>query len=392
VNGQNTSIRFSNLVQSIFSILVVIGLITLITGFFVHPDRIVSNLLILSFGVVGLGLGGGLFISTQYLSGAGWAVALRRIPEALVILLPLGGIGILAVLVLRPELYPWTHPTPELEHMMLGFKGLWLSRPFFLGRAVAYLVVWSVLAWALVRNSRAQDADGNLLFSLRNSRVAAIYAVVVVITFCAASFDWIMSLSPQWYSTIFGFYNLAGMFVATLAMMTIFSVWLQKRGEFRGVLSGEHLHDLGKLLMGFSTFWAYMWFSQYMLIWYSNLPEETGYFVLRQSGTWSSLFLLNLIVSWALPFCVLLPASCKRSPSVMVKVSVLLLLGHWLDLYLMVMPSVSGSSGAQLGLWEVGLLAGAVGLVALVVTRQLNGARIVPEHDPRLRQSLQYHS
>jgi len=175
-------------------------------------------------------------------------------------------------------------------------------------------------------------------------------------------------------------------------MITIYAVWLQRRGEFRDVLSGEHLHDLGKLMMGMSTFWAYLWFSQYMLIWYSNMPEETGYYVLRKSGSWSSLFLLNLIVNWALPFFTLLPVQCKRSPAVMVKVAVLLLVGRWLDLYLMVMPPVLGFSGPRIGVWEIGMLLGAIGAVALLVTRQLASAPLLPERDPRFQQSLHYHS
>jgi hypothetical protein len=388
----NANIQFGDLARRLLWLLVAIGSGTLVAGLFLSPDRIFGNLLLVSFGIVGLGLGGGLFLTTQYLSGAGWATALRRIPEAMVALLPLGAIGILIVLFFRPGLYPWTDPSPALQHLMVGFKGTWLDRPFFLGRAVFYLVVWTLLARALVVNSRRQDADGDLLHSVRNGRVAAVFAVVVVVSFCAASFDWIMSLEPEWFSTIFGIYNLAGLFVATLSMITLYAVWLRRRGEFRDVLSGEHLHDLGKLLMGFSTFWAYMWFSQYMLIWYSNMPEETGYYVLRRSGTWNSLFLLNLIVNWALPFFTLLPVQSKRSTGVMAKVAVLLLAGHWLDLYLMVMPPVLGFDGPRVGIWEIGMLLGTIGAVALLVTRQLSAAPLLPVRDPRYQQSLQYHS
>jgi hypothetical protein len=388
----NANIQFGDLARRLLWFLVAIGLGTLVAGLFLNPDRIFGNLLLVSFGIVGLGLGGGLFLATQYLTGAGWATALRRIPEAMVTLLPLGAIGILIVVFLRPGLYPWTDPSPALQHLMVGFKGAWLDRPFFLGRAVFYLVVWTLLARALVVNSRRQDADGDLMHSVRNGRVAAVFAVVCVVSFCAACFDWIMSLEPEWFSTIFGMYNLAGLFVATLSVITIYSIWLRRRGEFRDVLSGEHLHDLGKLLMGFSTFWAYMWFSQYMLIWYSNMPEETGYYVLRRSGTWNSLFLLNLIVNWALPFFTLLPVQSKRSAGVMAKVAVLLLAGRWLDLYLMVMPPVLGFGGPRVGIWEIGLLLGTIGAVALLVTRQLSAAPLLPVRDPRYQQSLQYHS
>jgi hypothetical protein len=201
-----------------------------------------------------------------------------------------------------------------------------------------------------------------------------------------------MSLEPEWFSTIFGLYNFSGMFVAALALMTLQSIWLRRRGGFLGVLSGEHLHDLGKLMMAFTTFWAYIHFSQYMLIWYANVPEETGYYILRSDGAWGSLFLLNVAVNWLVPFLVLLPVQAKRSSSVMAKVAALLLVGRWLDLYLMVMPVVSGGRGPQMGIWEIGLFAGAIGLVSLLMVRGLRSAALVPMNDPRLQQSLHYHS
>jgi uncharacterized membrane protein len=363
--------------------------LVLSVGFILAPDRAWGNLLVVSFGLVGLGLGGAIFLAMHELAGAGWATALRRVPESMFMMLPVGGIGMLLILVFRPAMYPWTNPGPELSHLMGGFKGLWLNRPFFLLRGVIYLVVWYFLARKLVMHSRKQD-DGDHRGG--NGRTAALFVVVFGVTFCLASFDWIMSLEPEWFSTIFGLYNFSGMFVAALALMTLQSIWLRRRGGFLGVLSGEHLHDLGKLMMAFTTFWAYIHFSQYMLIWYANVPEETGYYILRSDGAWGSLFLLNVAVNWLVPFLVLLPVQAKRSSSVMAKVAALLLVGRWLDLYLMVMPVVSGGRGPQMGIWEIGLFAGAIGLVSLLMVRGLRSAALVPMNDPRLQQSLHYHS
>jgi hypothetical protein len=304
-------------------------------------------------------------------------------------MLPAGSIGMLVILVFHPSMYAWTNPGPELGHLMGGFKGFWLNRPFFLLRGVLYVALWILLARRLVTHSRRRDRGE---FVGGNGRTSALFTVVFGVTFCLASFDWIMSLEPEWFSTIFGLYNFAGMFVAALALMTLQSIWLRRRGSFLGILNGEHLHDLGKLMMGFSTFWAYIHFSQYMLIWYANLPEETGYYILRREGAWGSLFLLNVAVNWLIPFLVLLPVQAKRSSSVMAKVAALLLIGRWLDLYLMVMPVVSSSQSARVGFWELGLLAGAIGLVPLLMVKGLNAAALVPVNDSRLQQSLHYHS
>ncbi len=387
-----TDIRYQPTAQRLFSAMAAIGALSLAAGLVLAPDRAWANLLVLSIGTVGLGVGGAVFIAVHRLSGAGWATALRRVPEAMVSLLPVGSVGLLAVLVFRPNLYAWVNPSAELEHLMVGFKGLWLNRPFFLARAVFYLALWSWLGWSLVRVSRLQDLDPHRKGYRESGRYAALLAATFGLTYCLASFDWIMSLEPEWYSTVFGFYNLAGMFVAVLAMMTLMSVWLRRRGEFRGVLSGEHLHDLGKLLMGFCTVWAYLWFCQYMLIWYSNFPEETGYYLIRREGAWNSVFFLNLAINWILPFLILLPASVKRSSSAMAKIATLLLLGRVVDLYLMIVPSIEGVGGPKFGIYEVGMLAGAIGLIALLMIRGLRGAAIVPQIDLRLQQSLHYHS
>jgi len=165
---------------------------------------------------------------------------------------------------------------------------------------------------------------------------------------------------------------------------------LRRMGAFRGVLTDDHLHDLGKLLLAFSTFWAYIWFSQYMLIWYADIPEETSYYVLRQHGAWSSLLLLNFGINWVVPFFVLLPRGAKRDAGTMVKVAVLLLVGRWFDLYLMILPPILGGVPA-IGLWEVGLLVGGIGVCVPAVVRGLRAAPIVPLRDPYLAESLHYH-
>jgi hypothetical protein len=172
--------------------------------------------------------------------------------------------------------------------------------------------------------------------------------------------------------------------------MIVFAVALKKLGPFARVLTEDHLHDLGKLLFAFSTFWAYIWFSQFMLIWYTDIPEESAHFVVRMRGNWWPLFVLNFMINWTFPFLALLPRVTKRTPSLLVKVAVLVLLGRWLDLYLAISPPVMGIKPA-FGAWEFGLMMGAVGLCGLAFFRMLRRAMPVPISDPGLEASLQHH-
>jgi hypothetical protein len=367
-----------------------IGAATLVAGLFFAPQRTWLNLLLVSYYLLGLALTGMAWIAIQYVSGAHWSTALRRVPEAMTGVLPFGALGILAVLIVHPSLYPWTGGV-HVEGDAPGFKIMWLSLPFFRIRAVLYLVGWLGFAWAMLRISRQQDSDGELRQTRRSTTLAALFLVFFGITFWLASFDWIMSLEPEWYSTIFGFYNFAGAFLSGLATLALLLVWLQKHSALKTVIREQHLHDVGKLLFAFSTFWAYLWFSQYMLIWYANLPDETVYYIRRLHGFWQPLFVLNLALNWVIPFFALLPRMNKQRTGILVRVSIVLLAGRWLDLYLMIMPPFSGGK-PHIGIWEIGLVAGLVGAFGLALFAALRRAPLVPVRDPYLAESLQYHA
>ncbi|MBI1788829.1 MAG: hypothetical protein HYR60_14920, partial [Acidobacteria bacterium] len=295
------------------------------------------------------------------------------------------------VLLFQPSLYSWTRHGSGAEEPFLWFKRFWLNRPFFLVRAAIYLALWIWFAHKLVGASRRQDEDGDLVHTSRNIRTSAIFLVVFALTVWLASYDWIMSLEPEWYSTIFGIYNFAGLVLSGLAVINIVAVGLERRGVLRGFLTAEHLHDLGKLLFAFSTFWMYIWFSQYMLIWYANIPEESAYFVKRLQGFWEPLFILNVLLNWVVPFVVLLHVPAKRSPGMLLKISWVILVGRWVDLYLMVMPPFAGKNPV-FGVWEVGTMLGAAGVFFLTVIRALSEAPVVPLRDPYLAESLHYHT
>ncbi|MBI2819431.1 MAG: hypothetical protein HYX73_05585 [Acidobacteria bacterium] len=368
----------------------VIGTMTLAGAALFSPQRFWSNWLMASYLLLGLGLAGTFFVALQYMTSASWSVAFRRVPEALSSTLPVGAIGLLAIFFLHPSLYPWAHAGAGGEELH-GFKAAWLSLPFFWARSLVYLALWLLLARAIVRKSREQDGNRSPEYTTANIRFSAMYLVAFGLTFWLASMDWIMSLEPHWYSTIFGIYNFAGLFSGGLAAIILLVVWLRKTTALGDFVSEEHLHDLGKLLFAFSTFWMYIWFSQYMLIWYANITEETTYFILRRHGFWEPIFLLNIFLNWIIPFVVLMPVSSKRNPSTLAKVAIIVLVGRWVDLYLMIFPPLIGPMPV-FGFWELGAMAGVFGLFLVTFQRTLRQAPLVPLNDPRLEESLHYHN
>jgi hypothetical protein len=194
-------------------------------------------------------------------------------------------------------------------------------------------------------------------------------------------------LDPEWSSTIFAVYQFAGLFLGVLAGIIVLAACLRWLGPFRNVLHTGHVHDLGKLLFGFSTFWMYLWFCQYMLTWYVNNPEEAAWYARRLDGDWAGLFLLNVILNWAVPFVVLLPRATKQRLGVLAAVSLVVLAGRWLDLYLQVLPP-SGEAPLAGAAWEIALPVGAAGLFALVFFAWLGRAAVIPVGDPFLPESL----
>jgi len=379
------SLTLSDRTSALFRWLAAIGVVTFVVGLVVAPERAWSSFLLISVGLLGMGLGAALFIAFQYVCGAHWAVALRRVPEAMCGVLPWAALGVLACLVLGRSVYPWTG-----EHLE-GMKGIMLNYSFVLIRAIVFLAIWLAMVAAIVRRSRLQDETGDAALSASNTRLSAGFLVVFALTFWLACFDWVMSLEPEWYSTMYGVYHFSGLFLGALAAMTLLVIWLQQAGPLRDVLTQEHLHDLGKMIFGFSTFWMYIWFSEYMLIWYANFPEETAHFVRRHAGGWGPLFVANMCITWLIPFFVLLPRPVKRSPSMLVKVCCLILVGRWLDLYLLIYPSAVGYESVSFGIWELGMAVGAPGLFMLIFVRRFQAAAPVPLADPQIEASLHHH-
>lgn len=331
-----------------FAVVCAAAVVTAVAGPGFDSDRLGPNLLLAGVYLAGLAVGAVFFTVVQTLSGARWSESLRTVPESLPSMLPVALVLLLLVFVGWPETYSWTVETQP------GLRGAWLSRPFFIARSVAYLGLWMLSARLLVRQHGSP-------------RVAAGVLVVGALTGWLAAGDWLMSLTPQWASTVFGAYVYVGFIVSALAAMLMAGVALRARRPAGLTVSPDQLRDLATLLFGFSCLWMYLWYCQYMLLWYTNQPHETAYYVLRTSSDWSVLFFATVAFKWAVPFVLLLGRNAKRSLVVLGLAAASSLLGQWLDLYVMIFPSVVPELPRP-GLTELGVALG-IGAVCKWVLR-----------------------
>lgn len=369
-------------------ILAGLGAAVLLAGATFDPAATWPALLLVSLFGLGLGLAGLLVVAIHYTTGAGWDVVIRPLARVLGTLVPVfSGLALLAVSAGARVLYP-AFGAQAAELQLGHFKTFWLEPGFFFARSVGYVLVWTLFALALGRRPRREEPWPRA--RRRALRWSAAYLPVFAVTVSLASVDWVVALEPRWYSTIFGVYQFAGLFVAGLAALILLVARLRTAGVLAGVITEDHLQDLGRLLFAMSTFWIYIWFSQYMLVWYGNLAEEATYFTLRSHGAWAPLFWASPVVNWVVPFLVLLPRRAKRSQKVLVQVSVLLLAGHGLDLYLSIYPPLHPAGPVADG-WLAGIGLGAAALAVLLLRRALAGGPVVPVDDPLLAESLHHH-
>ena len=341
---------------------------------------------------VSISLGALFFIAIQHLVRAGWSVSVRRLAEflgasigwPLMLLAPL----VLLLLAGHSDLFPWNDPETVRGDKILEGKSAWLNAPFFLVRAVLYAAVWVMCGRWYLRASRRQDETGDATTTLMLESRSAVALLLLGITITFAAFDWLMSLDPHWFSTIFGIYAFSGAMVAGLSVLAIVVALIVRR-NLHPAINTEHLHDVVKLLFGMNCFWAYIAFSQYLLIWYANIPEETVWLRHRQMHGWDSISLALVIGHFVVPFLVLMPRAAKRSTRLVIVMSSLLLVMHWLDLYWVVYPQLAESP--VFGLTEVLTAVGFVGLLAVGVTLQLRQSAFLPIRDPRLSESVAHH-
>ena len=325
-----------------FAVPAAVGIGVLAYGAAANPRDAFPGLLTAALFGLTIALGGAVFAAIQGVSGARWWAPVRPVASALAGTLAVPGAALFLTLVLGLRtLYPWARPGAAAVSHALHAKAVWLNPSFFLARALVVLVLWMALASLLRDRLAALDGRPSAEANRAFARASVLFLLLLAPTLSAASWDWAMSLEPEWYSTMFSVYIFSGTFLGGIAAVAVLAIWLDRRGLLGRRLVPETLHDLGKLLFAFGTFWAYIWFCQYLLIWYSNLPEETPYFARRLTGGWTLLFWLNPVLNFGVPFAALLSARVKRRPGFLAQVALVVLLGRWLDSYLLIAPAGS---------------------------------------------------
>jgi hypothetical protein len=395
-------------------IAIVIGIVTIIAGFLTgYGERTFSNLLLMGYYVTCVCAAGGVFCAIQYAAQAGWSASLIRIPQAFARILPIASIILIGIIgagiyfthnvtthgvtINQPYLYAqWatkglTDPTSKLYDAAVAGKSSFLNIPFFFTRLIGMLGLYSLLAWMLIKYSTNEDEIGGMSNYTKSFNVACVFLLVFGLTDPVFGFDAMMSLEARWYSTMFGWYNLAALWVSGLAVITLVIIMLKEKGHFSW-LNESHLHNMGLFMFAFSIFWTYVWFAQFLLTYYANLPEEAIYFYKRWEPEFKPWFWLNIVINFAAPFLVLMSRDAKRKMKVLKVVAIILILGHWLDYYMMVMPETVGAAGRGFWYEEVGIFIGFAGLFTFMVLTALSRFKsLVPKNHPFLEESLHHH-
>lgn len=332
-------------------------------------------------------LGGLFFVLIQHLTRATWSVAVRRIAEGIAANAWLAALLFLPVLLGLGELYLWLDPQAVAHDPLLQGKEPFLNRTFFMVRCALYFGVWIALGRYYLSRSTTQDRTGDPAITVRMQKWSAGGMVLFALTLTFAAFDFVMSLDPHWYSTIFGVYFFAGSAVGGLSLIVVTAYVLQGQGRLIHVIGRRHYYDLGTLLFAFTVFWTYIAFSQYMLIWYSNISEETAWYLPRRTGSWSAVGMMLVFGHFLIPFFFLMSRWVKRRRGLVTLAAVWMLAMHWLDLYWLIMPELS-PAGIRPHLLDFACLLGIGGLFMAGIALNLRSHSLVPEKDPRLAGSL----
>ena len=354
-----------------------------------NPKQFFFSWLVSFLFFLSLGLGALFFVLIQYAAQGGWGIVLRRIGETTFATLPVMAALFLPVYFGLHDLYSWTVPGAAGHDALLRWKAPYLNVSFFLIRAALYFGIWSFIAILYYRGSRGQDATGDPGVSARLRRFAGPAIIVLALTQTFASIDWIVSLAPHWYSTMFGVYFFAGSFVGFIALLSVVSVAMRQAGLLDALITAEHLHDIGKLLFGFTAFWGYIAFSQFLLMWYANLPEETFWYKVRIEGSWMPVSLLLMAGHFGIPFFYLMGRTVKRNGATLAIGGAWVLAMHFVDLYWLVMPTLH-PEGFRPSALDVAALVAVGGCFVAAASWLMRREALVPMRDPRLAESLAF--
>lgn len=385
---------------------IVIGIATIVYGLFLNQDHVIhertfANLLLMAYYFACVCMSAAFFLAVQFVAQAGWSASILRVPQAMSKTLPIAVVILLAVIgagLYTGNLYHhWnaeglTDPNSPHYDKLIDGKSSFLNVPFFMTRQIVFLGIYSIFAYVVAKLSYNEDLTGGLNSYNKSFKYSCIFLVIYGFTTPVFAFDTIMSLEAHWFSTMFGWYNFAAMWVSSLAAIAVILIVLRKAG-YMGWVNNSHLHNLGQFIFGFSIFWAYVWFSQFLLIYYANMSEETVYFY-KRFNSYEFWFYLNLVLNFLAPLLLLMDRDSKRSENILLFVSIVVLIGHWVDYYQMIMPGIfefGTKSGSGFGIFEIGIALGFVGLFVYTVFSSLSKKPLVAKNHPFLQESLHHH-
>jgi hypothetical protein len=381
-------IHLSKLFQIICGACIAIGIGALVYGFLSDPRRTWANYLLNNFYFLSLGLGGAFFLAIQSITRSGWSSGFRRVPEAMMMYTPIAGILLLFLYFGLHHLYPWANTDLMAHDEAVRHKAVYLNTSFFLVRLILFFAAWILLIRIIRKTSIKEDETGGLTNFYKLEWYSRIFIFVLAVTFSLIGFDLLMSIDIEWFSTIYALKNFIAAFLHSSAVIFIIIVLLNSRKYF-GFLNVSHVHDFARYLFIVCIFYGYFWFSQFMLIWYGNIPEETIYYAKRWTSEWQPFWAADIILNWAIPFFVLLPVLTSRKKWIVFAIAVVLVLGQWVDLYVEIFPG--SISHSYFGFIEIGTFLGFAGLFALVTGYYLSQAAIVPKNHPLIQESYQHH-
>jgi hypothetical protein len=400
-------------------IFIAIGVVGIAYGFLsgTNTERTFANLLLMGYYFTCVCICGIFFCAVQYVAQAGWSASIIRIPQAFARILPYAATILFIIIcaglfvthtgvneegkkTVMPYLYKlWaldgvaTKGTPNYDSVIAAKAG-YLNIKFFLTRIIFYLVSYSVLGWLLVKYSNNEDELGGMHNYNKSFKISVLFLLIFGFTVPLFAFDTIMSIDAHWFSTMFGWYNFAALWVSGLSTITLVIIFLKQKGHLEWITT-DHLHNFGQLIFGFSIFWTYLWFSQFLLTWYANLPEEAAYFYKRWEPEFKPWFWLNIVINFVTPLFVLMSRDSKRMMKVLKVVCIILICGHWLDYWQMIMPGAVGPQSdwfMEIGPIEISIFLGFVGLfIAAVLTSLSRFKSLAPVNHPFLQESLHHH-
>lgn len=368
--------------------LIVIGAGLIAYGFITQPDRAWANLLLNNYYFLSLSIGASFFIAIQYISQSGWSSMFKRVPEAMMAFIPYSGVVMLLLYFGMHSLYHWSDPQVLASDPLVQHKAPYLNIPFFFIRMLLFFLAWTIMTRLLRKASLEEDANGGMAYFEKSELISKIHIFLLAITFSLAAFDWIMSIEVHWFSTIFALRDFVGSFYRGSAAIALIVIVLHQRGYFPG-LNKSHLLDFSRYIFMLCIIWGYFTFSQFMLIWYGNIPEETVYFYNRWHHGFKLIFYANFIINWFLPFVLMLSQVTNKNIHVVKAISILILVGLYVDLYEQIFPGVVHAP--LFGIIEIGFFLGFGGLFTLIIVKALAKANLIPKNHPYLEESLHHH-